>query len=100
MVGTEPTVAAGRKTATKPTHADNITPLPSEKELQMEHINNNYNTPQLEHTIAKKHNRQYTKPANNLDSRAYIYIGAEPPTRPEIQEGGTPNPARKSGHPE
>ena len=53
-VGIEPTVAAGRKPAITPSRTDNTTPLPPRKTIQKEHNNNNYNTPQLDHTITSK----------------------------------------------
>jgi hypothetical protein len=52
--GREPTVAAGRQPATKPTHADSIAPLLPEKEIQKDIIDNNYNTPQPKHTLAQE----------------------------------------------
>ena len=53
-LGVEPTVAAGRKPATRPTHADSTTPLLPIKEIQKQHINNDYDTLKLEHTITKE----------------------------------------------
>jgi hypothetical protein len=53
-VGREPTVAAGIQPATKPTHANSIAPLPPEKEIQKDTINNNFNAPQPEHTLAQE----------------------------------------------
>jgi hypothetical protein len=34
-VGTEPTIADGRKPTNTPTHIDNTTPLPTEKNIQI-----------------------------------------------------------------
>ena len=53
--GIDPTVAAGRKPAIKPTHADRIMLLPPPvKAIQIDHTNTNNTTSQPEHTLAQE----------------------------------------------